>query len=65
CHSPLILAKAGLIDGEKITGHPSIAEELSKYNVELAKDPVINSKHVISGKNHYQMHIFLPHFLAR
>ncbi len=63
CHSPLILAKAGLITGEKITGHPSIANELARYNVELAEDSFIVNKRIISGKTHYQMHEFLPQLL--
>jgi len=63
CHSPLILAEAGLITGEKIAGHPSIREELREHGVTLVSDPFFISGNVISGKTHYQMNEFLPELI--
>ncbi|MEM0158253.1 MAG: DJ-1/PfpI family protein [Thermoplasmataceae archaeon] len=63
CHSPLVLAKSGLIKGRRITGHPSIAKEISEFGVKLAPDPFIFDGQVLSGKTHYQMDEFLPQLL--
>ncbi|MCL5068391.1 MAG: DJ-1/PfpI family protein [Thaumarchaeota archaeon] len=60
CHSPLILGKAGLIAGRKITGHPSIAEELKECGATLSPDPYVIDERILSGKTHFQMNEFLP-----
>ncbi|MGC8661648.1 MAG: DJ-1/PfpI family protein [Nitrososphaeria archaeon] len=63
CHSPLILAEAGIIKDKRIAGHPSIANELAHYGIELLPDPFFIGKGIISGKTHYQMNEFLPQLL--
>ncbi|MEM3227318.1 MAG: DJ-1/PfpI family protein, partial [Thermoplasmata archaeon] len=40
CHAPLILAEAGLLSNKKVTGHPSIKDEIERKNAIYVDVPV-------------------------
>ncbi len=64
CHAPLILAEAGLLANKKVTGHPSIKDEIERKNAIYVDIPVIRtSDHILSAKTHFQMHLFMPQLL--
>ncbi|MCP4137472.1 MAG: DJ-1/PfpI family protein [bacterium] len=48
CAAPIVLARAGLIDGKKATAFPGIEGQLG--NIEYIPEPVITDGKIITGK---------------
>jgi protease I len=64
CHSPLLLAEAGLIDGMKIAGHPTIKPQIEKAGATYLDLPLVkSSEQLISARTHFDLNIFMPEFL--
>jgi len=40
CHGPIVLARAGILEGKKATGHTTIADDLTKAGAEYIKEKV-------------------------
>ncbi|MCL5680704.1 MAG: DJ-1/PfpI family protein [Candidatus Thermoplasmatota archaeon] len=64
CHSPIVLAEAGLLKGKSVTGHPSIKSKIEAAGASYVDSPVVRSSdHIISGRTHFEMDSFLPELL--
>ncbi len=64
CHSPLLLAEAGLLNGRKITGHASIKPEMESAGATYMDLPVVRtSDHILSGRTHFDLDVFMPEFM--
>jgi|YelNatPaOPRAMG01_1025707.scaffolds.fasta_scaffold00875_12 protease I len=64
CHSPLLLAEAGLIKGMKIAGHPTIKPIIEKAGATYVDLPIVkSSEQLISGRTHFDLNIFMPELL--
>lgn len=48
CAGPIVLDRAGVIEGKNITSYPGFEQELSKSK--LSKDGVVRDENVITGK---------------
>ncbi|MCL4349978.1 MAG: DJ-1/PfpI family protein [Candidatus Thermoplasmatota archaeon] len=61
CHSPLLLAQAGLLKGREVTGHPSIKTEVEKAGATFVDTPVVHtSDTILTGRTHYDLASFMP-----
>lgn len=61
CHSPLLLAEAGLLKGKEVTGHPSIKAEVEKAGATFVDSPVVRtSDTILTGRTHYDLASFMP-----
>ena len=64
CHSPLLLGKAGLLEGKEVTGHPSIKSEVEKAGATFVDLPVVKaSDRILTGRTHYDLDSFMPEFV--
>jgi protease I len=64
CHSPLLLAEAGLLKGKRITGHPSIRSEVENAGAIFVDSPVIRSSEtIITARTHFDLSEFMPEFI--
>jgi len=64
CHSPLVLAEAGLLKDKEVTGHPSIKSDMEKAGAVFVDKPFIfTSTSIFSGKTHFQMDQIMPELL--
>ncbi len=64
CHSPLLLAAAGLLNGKKITGHSSIKPGLDNAGAIYVDSPFLwVSDKILSGRTHFDLDIFMPQLM--
>jgi protease I len=64
CHSPLLLAEAGLLKGKRITGHPTIRNEVEKAGAIFVDSPVIRSSEtILTARTHFDLSEFMPEFI--
>jgi protease I len=61
CHSPLLLAEAGLLSGKEVTGHSSIKSAVEKAGATYVDSPVIKaSDRILTGRTHFDLDVFMP-----
>jgi protease I len=64
CHSPLLLAEAGLLKGMRVTGHPTIRSEVENAGAIFVDSPVIRSSEtIITARTHFDLSEFMPEFI--
>jgi protease I len=64
CHSPLLLAEAGLLKERKITGHPTIKSAVENAGAMFVDLPVVRSSEtIITARTHFDLSEFMPEFI--
>jgi putative intracellular protease/amidase len=52
CMGTAVLARAGVLEGRRATGHASIADKVfSEHNVRFTGQPIETADHIITGRD--------------
>lgn len=58
CRGTIVLAKASVIEGVKVTGNPAVLEELERAGGIIVDESVVRDGYVVTGKDPYALQQF-------
>ncbi len=64
CHGPLILAKAGVLQGRKATCYWKVAEDIQAAGARYENVPVVKDKNLVTSREPADIPHFMKEFIA-
>jgi protease I len=65
CHGPQLLIEAGVVDGVRLTGWPSVQQELRKAGAIVEDEPVVEDRQFITSRKPDDLYLFATALVER